>query len=191
MRKRRRKLSLGRVIAKRVIERWTGSEHEKVTISLGVPRRESNNTWWCPFFIEGVDSQFQGMGGVDAFQALTLALQAIRVVLDSSGQKFRWLERPGAGLPILVSDYSERFEKRVASAIEREKDRYWKERLETRKAEVKESEAELKKRKAIIIAWERKLEERKKHVAAWEADQRKGRKEEAAKRRAQAKSARR
>jgi hypothetical protein len=48
--------------------------------------------WECPFRIEGVGRRAVQYGyGVDAFQALTTALEGIRVTLERSGKRLSWI----------------------------------------------------------------------------------------------------
>jgi uncharacterized protein DUF6968 len=64
----------------------TGTGIEDVTVSIGMPRRRPKGNWECPFLIEGLGkAKIQRVGGVDALQALLLAVEGARVALDKSG----------------------------------------------------------------------------------------------------------
>src|SRR5258706_7320787 len=66
---------------------------QKVTVSLGKPRRmKSGQDWECPFRIAGLGARGIQYGyGVDALQALTTALEGIRVTLERSGKRMSWI----------------------------------------------------------------------------------------------------
>jgi len=54
-----------------------------VVVSLGRPRQTEADHWECPFRISGAGTRLVESGrGIDAFQALTLALERIRHALD-------------------------------------------------------------------------------------------------------------
>ena len=63
-----------------------------VIVSLGRPRKTRGSPdWECPFRIEGAGvNRIEHGFGVDAFQALTMALEGIRYVLDRSGLSLAW-----------------------------------------------------------------------------------------------------
>jgi hypothetical protein len=65
-----------------------------VTVSLLMPRRVNTGEWQCPFRITGLRvpniQEYYGHGE-DSMQALTLALQGIRVMLEQNRQRVSWL----------------------------------------------------------------------------------------------------
>jgi hypothetical protein len=75
--------SVGIVIATRVLTLPKGKE---VTVAIGKPRKFRNGIdYYCPFQILGMgDDQVRYCGGVDAVQALQLALENIGTRLYSS-----------------------------------------------------------------------------------------------------------
>lgn len=84
---------LGVVIAERRLHR-RDSPRRVVVVSLGRPRRtKGSQDWECPFETRGggVGSRrVECAYGVDAFQALTNALEGIRYFLDQSGVALGW-----------------------------------------------------------------------------------------------------
>lgn len=83
------KRSLGGILGVRQLHRRVGSRDKATTVTLGKPRRGKDADWECPFHITGYGIH-RGYG-VDAIQALTTALEGIRVILEQSEQQFTWL----------------------------------------------------------------------------------------------------
>lgn len=165
------KFKLGQVIARRILTEYTGDLIRKVAVSIGAPRPHPKGDWVCPFLIEGrEESQVEGSFGVDALQALLLAVEGIRVTLDRTGSRFEWLDPSGAWIPRLVpTGQGKRFENRVNEFIERETAAMWDSRVRARKASIAEFEAELEQRKKTVAQWETVLKKRKALAAAFEA----------------------
>jgi hypothetical protein len=118
-----------------------------VRVSLGVPRaRTADADWECPFRISGAGiSRVEFGRGIDSMQALTTALDFIRVLLDESGLALGW--KMGAGrqdvwhdetgfarsIPIALGPViTRRLERVVDGEIQREVQRL--ERRSTRKS---------------------------------------------------------
>jgi hypothetical protein len=85
---------IGTILAERLLgEQGSG---RVVRVSLGAPRPRTNGDWECPFRIHGAGiSRVQFGCGVDSMQALSDALQGIRVLLDESGLALGWKMGPG------------------------------------------------------------------------------------------------
>ena len=83
--------SIGVVIAERSLHRCD-SPGRIVVVSLGRPRKPRGSPdWECPFQIRGLGSRrVECAYGVDAFQALTMALEGIRYFLDRSPVVLAW-----------------------------------------------------------------------------------------------------
>ena len=80
--RRVKKAGLGRIIASRVLHEENARDDE-ITVVLGAPRRVEADHWLCPFRIQGiVESDIEYGYGVDAVQALLLALAGVRYFLD-------------------------------------------------------------------------------------------------------------
>ncbi len=169
------KIKLGQVIARRMLTEYTGDSIREVAISIGAPRPHPEGDSECPFAIESYDqSKVESAGGVDALQALLMAIEGVRIRLDQTGCRFEWLGSDlgwGAGIPRQVPmGYGKRFEKRLNQVIETETARHWDSRLRIRKARIAEFEAELEQRKKTVATWEAILKKRKALASAWEAD---------------------
>ena len=171
------KIKLGQVIARRMLTEYTGDSIGEVAISIGAPRPHPRGDWECPFAIESYgQSKVEHAMGVDAFQALLLAVEGIWTRLDQTGSRFEWLGPDpvwgvGAGIPRQVPmGYGKRFEKRLNQVIEAERARFWDSRLRASKARIDEFEAELEQRKKTVAAWEAILKKRKVRASALEAD---------------------
>lgn len=98
---------LGRVIAERALV-CGGKRKRQLTVRLGVPKRAKGVDWVCPYQIAGLrDSRADAAYGVDALQALMMALEAIRVRLEKAGGECTWVggEEGDAGFPRLVPSY--------------------------------------------------------------------------------------
>jgi hypothetical protein len=157
------KIKLGQIIARRILTEYTGDMIRTVAVSIGAPRPWPKSDWVCPFLIEGREKpQVEPAFGVDALQALLLAVEGIRVRLDETGSRFEWLDPSGPWIPRLVpTGQGKRFEQRINQLIDRETARHWEARLRARKARLAEFEAELKQRKKTVAQWEAVLKRRK------------------------------
>lgn len=97
-------ISLGSVIASRTLRLGTGVD--RVTVSIGAPKPyPDGKDFFCPFRIEGLgDDQVKYVGGVDAVQALQLAMHRIGVELYASphAATLRWIDPddPDLGFPV-------------------------------------------------------------------------------------------
>jgi hypothetical protein len=173
VRKDNKKQGLGQVIARRVLTQM-GPELRQVAIAIGRPRRHPEGDWECPFMIEGLNEQgyYHTAGGVDALQALLMAVEGVRVSLERTGRRFFWLDREaGPDIPrYLPTQYGPRFEARLNRMIEQQAKRFWETRLKSRKANLAELEAEVKVRREVLATLEAALKKRRKAAADWEAD---------------------
>ena len=97
-------ISLGEVVAERRLD-WTGdAEWEGVVVRIGKPVRnpDPEGDWVCPIEIIGLgDDTVRAAFGVDAVQALMLALQMIHIDLQAgqrrTGRTLQWLEQSDLG----------------------------------------------------------------------------------------------
>lgn len=139
-----KKAGLGHLIATRLLaEEKTPGLH--VTVKIGEPRQLLADEWRCPFSIEGiVESGVRFAGGVDALQALILAISGVRHYLEQTGRHFTWLGDDN-GVPLQVTnDYGKTFEKRVRKLIDRAEKQFQLRRIRIRKTEIARAEARLK-----------------------------------------------
>ena len=181
-----KKAGLGRVIASRVLSEENARDH-KITVAVGAPRRVQADHWLCPYFIEGiVESGLHYAIGVDALQALVIALAGIRWDLGNTGRDFIWFAGDH-GIPRQVpTGLGKNFQQRIERAIERESKRVFVGRMRARKREIASSEARLKALKKGASRWkeptgkanlkaevarqEARIKRAKKDTANWEAD---------------------
>ena len=87
----RHTVPFGPVIAERRLH-TRGAPRRPVVVALGTPRRTTgSDDWECPFRIHGAGIRKVEYGfGVDAFQALTMALEGIRHFLDRMDTRLVW-----------------------------------------------------------------------------------------------------
>lgn len=114
----------------------------------------------------------QRAGGVDALQALLLAVEGARIALEKAGSRFSWLDidpdKAGSGIPRYIPiHFGPQYEARINMAIERENKRYFEDRLKTRTSNIKAFEAEVKARREVLSILEAALERRKARAAEW------------------------
>jgi len=108
---------LGTIIATREL-RDAGSDRT-LEVQIGSPRR-SGRVWECPFRIKGL-GRVQVACGVDALQALLMAVEGIRVEIASSGKELSFLEEGDGGVPRYVPGwYGPTLSQRIGSLIDRE-----------------------------------------------------------------------
>jgi hypothetical protein len=100
------------------------SPRKVVTVTLGKPRRMMKGPdWECPFRISGLGIRGVQYGyGVDAIQAVTTALEGIRVTLERSGKRLSWVGgRDDTGFERLVTtSFGPKFTKQLNRVIDRE-----------------------------------------------------------------------
>ena len=86
---------IGTILAERQLAEQVSGK--VVRVSLGAPRPGTDDAdWECPFRIHGAGISRVEFGyGIDSMQALTTALDGIRVLLDESGLALGW--KMGAG----------------------------------------------------------------------------------------------
>ena len=96
------------------------------TVTLGVPRREGRD-WACSFRISGLGERVvDDAYGVDAIQAVQVALDGIRAALEGTGQTFSWLGLRGeTGFPRFVPhSLGLEFAERINRFMDRETNRF-------------------------------------------------------------------
>lgn len=87
--------SVGQVIASRRLY-LIGDEKNKISVLIGKPRKfPDSSDYYCPFQILGIRSEkVHFSAGVDAIQALQLAMNMIGALLYTSGEarknRLRW-----------------------------------------------------------------------------------------------------
>ncbi len=111
------------------VRRFTVADEpgREVVLTIGKPRPDPKpgGAWMCSVLIEGIPKERRrNIYGVDAIQALQLALTYARHELDASGLALTWRDphAPGdIGLPLSApSTYGVYFQRRIEHYIERE-----------------------------------------------------------------------
>ncbi|MFT3768499.1 MAG: hypothetical protein QM820_23885 [Minicystis sp.] len=104
-----------------------GGAGREVVLTIGKPRRDPRpgGDWVCTVLIEGIPNERRWRApGVDAVQALQIALEDARRELDASGLPLTWLDEgePGdLGLPLSApTGFGLSFQQRVERYIERQ-----------------------------------------------------------------------
>lgn len=100
------------VIAERVLEaRKPGSDavtEVRVRVGRPIPEPDPDGDWICPVQIVGLgDGEVASVYGIDAIQALLLALQKVGSDLAAAGRsgvELSWLEGPDPGFPLTNPD---------------------------------------------------------------------------------------
>jgi hypothetical protein len=120
-------ISLGPIIAERILT-VVGSK-ARVRVRLGKPRKDrTSGDYNCPFIIDGLgESTVQQASGIDAIQALQLAMQAIRKALHPYAKQLRWVGSPpgGLGFPMMIPEvFGVKFSQRLEGLVQRETDRF-------------------------------------------------------------------
>jgi hypothetical protein len=118
-----------RVVKPIAVRRYTveGEPDREVVLALGKPRpyRGSASEWVCPVRIEGLPKPKRRLiHGIDALQALQLAVEYARRTLDRSGLRLLWLPggEPGdAGIPLPVpTAWGFAFQQRLERIVQQE-----------------------------------------------------------------------
>lgn len=109
--------------------RVVGEPDREVVLTIGKPRPDPDPTgdWMCSVLIEGIPgSKRQRIHGIDALQALQLAIEHARRALDASGLALTWMNHePGdVGIPRIVpSGWGFDFQRRLESYMDEESKR--------------------------------------------------------------------
>ena len=113
-----------------LIEDSPNQEHV-ITVRIGRPEHLSASEYICAFQLDGLgESSLQYAHGIDAFQALIMALDGIRATIEKSGRNFTWQggEKKGHGFPRCVpAFYGLNFSKHIDQLLDREINRFAKE----------------------------------------------------------------
>ena len=113
---------LGSLVAERQLQGELPSQI--AVLKIGKPRKEPGGDWYCPYRISGIG--FQGVRkarGIDALQALLMAIEAVRTILDEHETKWTWEggEEGESGIPRVVPTfYGKEFARRLGDLIDRE-----------------------------------------------------------------------
>lgn len=93
------------IIAERYLTLSSNAAERSVRIKIGRPYEESDGAHFCPYQIIGIGSEtIRRAGGVDAIQALQLALVMIGADLAGYSQFLKWNESVYLGFPKSTHD---------------------------------------------------------------------------------------
>ncbi|HZU11067.1 MAG TPA: hypothetical protein VFA02_14270 [Pseudacidobacterium sp.] len=93
------------VIAERNLTLDSDGIERVVTVQIGRPYVEPDGAWFCPFNVLGLaPAGTRRAGGVDAIQALQLALVMIGAELSASSKSLKWDGEPSTGFPASIHD---------------------------------------------------------------------------------------
>ena len=117
---------IGRIAARRI---FTLPNGRPVTVTIGVPRRVPGSDWGCAVQITGFDSGWRRPRyefGVDALQALHLAMKCAGIVLASASLDLAWLgQKDYLFMPRFLPDLPKRAQDRLVAIVEREEVKFW------------------------------------------------------------------
>jgi hypothetical protein len=126
MKKRARKRTRSSCIAERVLQ--VGSHRrERMIVRLGKPQYVAEGEWKCPVeIIKGENTASLDVHGLDAFQSLIIALDAIRDELKYGGRPVTWQggRNGDPGFPLQVPQmlgqgFSVKLEKMIEAEMKR------------------------------------------------------------------------
>jgi hypothetical protein len=109
-----------RVFARRTLNEGRRNE---VTISLSAPQEVGFDEWLCAYEMKGPSRprRFDGAYGIDAVQAVELALNAVRIWLERSGRTYEWLlqDTTDGGFPqSMPSAFGPEFRKAISAVVD-------------------------------------------------------------------------
>jgi len=116
---------LGVIVGQRILRCSRGAK-KRLTVRLGTPRKTGSVEWGCPYQIVGLDgSRVEIAYGIDAIQALQLALAAIHIRFEGrSDCTWKGGDEGDAGFPRSVPyafgrDFAARVERHIDAEIAR------------------------------------------------------------------------
>jgi hypothetical protein len=129
-------LKLGRVVGERVLT-YGPKGRQRIIVRVGTPRQDDSRTWLCAFQISGPrGSRIHAAYGVDAIQALQVALEGIRFHLARQRVRATWVggEKGDPGFPQTVPiAFGLDFATRIAKLIAREEKSFVRQVLKKRR----------------------------------------------------------
>jgi hypothetical protein len=116
-----------RIAARRVYKAPSG---KPVVLTLGVPRAVPGSDWGCPLQITGLNTTWRRpkyVFGIDALQALHLAMKCADAVFQSSKVKLEWFgQTDDLGMPkFLPAALPKAQRDRLEAMVEREANKFW------------------------------------------------------------------
>jgi hypothetical protein len=118
--------TIRRIAVRRV---FTGPNRKQVVLTLGVPQPVPGSDWGCALQITGLNTTFRRpkcVFGIDALQALHLAMQCAEAVLRPFEPELEWLgEKGDLGMPRFLPYLPTPQRDRLAARVDREAERFW------------------------------------------------------------------
>jgi hypothetical protein len=117
-----KKRVFGPIVAVRELREVTSSR--KIIIKIAKPRKEKTGDWVCAYSLAGSGKhEIQYAYGIDAFQAIFMALEGIRGMLDDSTICLKWSggEAGDTGFPRMIPGFfGLQFSQKLDRMIEKE-----------------------------------------------------------------------
>ena len=118
--------TIRRIAARRVFQSANG---KPVVLTIGVPQRVPGSDWGCPLQITGLNTSWRRpryVFGIDALQALHLAIKCADAELESAKPKLAWLgEKGDLGMPKFLPELPKPHRDRLEALMEREATKFW------------------------------------------------------------------
>ena len=118
--------SIRRIAARRVFKTPGG---RPVVLTLGVPQAVPGSDWGCPLQITGLNTTWRRprfVFGIDALQALYLAMKCADLVLQAAKVELEWLgQTDDLGMPKFLPPLPKPQQERLEAMVEREAIRFW------------------------------------------------------------------
>jgi hypothetical protein len=118
--------TIRRIAARRVFESNNG---KPVVLTIGVPQPVPGSDWGCAVQITGLDSGLRRpryVFGIDALQALHLAMRCAAAVLEKARPELAWLgEKGNVGMPKFLPEIPKPHRDRLEAIVEHEATKFW------------------------------------------------------------------
>jgi hypothetical protein len=126
--------TIRRIAARRTFETVNG---KPVVLTIGVPQRVPGSDWGCALQITGLNTSWRRpryVFGIDALQALQLAMECAAAELESVKPELAWLGGSGdLGLPKFLPYLPAPYRSLLEGIVERETTRLWHRAIRARK----------------------------------------------------------
>lgn len=107
---------------------------KRTLVTLEAPISDSDGVWQCSYWIaeDGATAEVKRACGSDALQALSLALEGVRIALRDRGGKLSWLgQQPGmTGFHRVPALFGFDLVEKIEAMIDAEVDKYVREGLQ-------------------------------------------------------------
>jgi len=118
--------TIRRVAARRVFQSPNG---KPVVLTIGVPQHIPGSDWRCALQITGLNANWRRpryVFGIDALQALHLAMKCAAAVVESTKPQLTWLGEQGdLGMPKFLPELPKPHQDRLEAIVKRESIKFW------------------------------------------------------------------